>query len=89
MPPPKAWELNFRDYWGYNIAAYRLSRLLNLDCVPVSVRREIDGKGAAVTWWIDDVLMTEKTRYLHKKIRPPDVDGLEPPDVHASGSSTS
>ncbi len=65
-------ERDFRDYWGYNIAAYRLSRLLNLECVPVSVRREIDGKGAAVTWWIDDVLMTEKTRYL-RKLRPPDV----------------
>jgi hypothetical protein len=69
----KGWELNFRDYWGYNIAAYRLSRMLNLHRVPVSVRREIDGKGAAVTWWIDDVLMTEKTRFV-KKIRPPDVD---------------
>jgi hypothetical protein len=69
----KGWELNFRDYWGYNVAAYRLSRMLNLHRVPVSVRREIDGKGAAVTWWIDDVLMTEKTRFL-KKERPPDVD---------------
>jgi hypothetical protein len=72
-PTAKGWELNFRDYWGYNVAAYRLSRLLNLDRVPVSVRREIDGKGAAVTWWIDAVLMTEKTRFL-TKVRPPDVE---------------
>lgn len=68
----KGWELNFRDYWGYNVAAYRLSRLLNLRCVPVSVRREIDGEMAAVTWWIDDTLMTEKTRFRSKQ-RPPDV----------------
>jgi len=42
--------------------------------VPVSVWREIDGKGAAVTWWIDGVLMTEKTRFL-TKVKPPDVEG--------------
>jgi hypothetical protein len=68
----KGWEVNFRDYWGYNIAAYRLSRMLGLDRVPVSVRREVDGRPAAVTWWIDDVLMTEKTRF-HSKLKPPDV----------------
>jgi len=72
-PTAKGWELNFRDYWGYNVAAYRLSRMLTLNRVPVSVRREIDGLGAAVTWWIDDLLMTEKTRFL-TKVRPPDVD---------------
>ena len=72
-PTAKGWEVNFRDYWGYNVAAYRLSRMLNLDRVPVSVRREIDGQGAAVTWWIDNLLMTEKTRFL-TKVRPPDVE---------------
>lgn len=72
-PTAKGWELNFRDYWGYNVAAYRLSRMLNLERVPVSVRREIDGKGVAVTWWIDDSLMTEKTRF-QTNVRPPDVD---------------
>lgn len=67
----KGWELHFRDYWGYNVAAYRLGRMLNLR-VPVSVRREIDGEPAAVTWWIDDALMTEKTRF-RSKLKPPDV----------------
>jgi hypothetical protein len=71
-PTAKGWEVNFRDYWGYNVAAYRLSRLLHLKRVPVSVRREIDRKGAAITWWIDDVLMTEKTRFM-TRVRPPDV----------------
>ena len=71
-PTAKGWEENFRDYWGYNVAAYRLGRLLNLDRVPVSVRRLIDGKPAAVTWWVDDVLMTEKTRFT-SSLKPPDV----------------
>jgi hypothetical protein len=51
----------------YNIAAYRLSRLLGLDNVPVSVERTVDGKPAAVTWWLDDVAMEEGDR-VKKKI---------------------
>lgn len=58
----KASEINFRDSYRYNIAAYRLSRLLGMDNVPVSVDRRVDGKAAAVTWWLDDVAMTEKER---------------------------
>ncbi|MEX2301170.1 MAG: hypothetical protein WD733_09550 [Bryobacterales bacterium] len=71
-PTANGWESNFRDYWGYNVAAYRLSRMLELGRLPVSVRREVDGKPAAVTWWIDDVLMTEKTRFT-SNLKPPDV----------------
>ena len=65
------YELDFRDSYKFNIAAYRLSRLLGLDAIPVSVERRIDGRVGAVTWWIDDVLMTEKRRY-QRKIEPPD-----------------
>ena len=65
------YELEFRDSYQFNIAAYRLSRMLGLDAVPVSVERRIDGRKGAVTWWIDDVLMTEKRRY-QRKVEPPD-----------------
>jgi len=58
----KASEVNFRDSYLYNIAAYRLSRLLGMNNVPVSVDRRVDGKPAAVTWWVNDVAMTEKER---------------------------
>ena len=37
-------ELNFRDFYRYNIAAYRLAALLGIDNVPVSVLRPIDGQ---------------------------------------------
>ena len=67
---PQGTELNFRDSYKYNIAAYRLDRLLNLHVIPVSVERKIKGKTAAVTWWVDDVKMMEKKRYK-KKIAPP------------------
>ena len=55
-------EMNFRDTYHFNIAGYRLARLLGLDNVPVSVERRVEGKPSAVTWWIDDVLMDEGGR---------------------------
>jgi len=64
-------EFNFRDSYRYNIAAYRLSLLLGLDNVPMSVERRVNGKNAAVTWWVDDVLMDERAR-LKANDRGPD-----------------
>lgn len=63
-------EINFKDTYRYNVAAYRLARLLELDNVPMSVERPIEGQPAAVTWWIDDVMMDELDR-LKKKARDP------------------
>lgn len=65
-------ELNFRDSWRYNVAAYRLSLLLGLDMVPVTVQRNYQRGPASFTWWVDDVLMDEGTR-LKQKVRAPDV----------------
>ena len=67
---PKHSEVNFKDTYRYNIAAYRLSRLLGLEEVPMSVLRMVGGKPAAVTWWIDDVAGDEGAR-LKKKIVSP------------------
>lgn len=64
-------ELNFRDSWRYNVAAYKLDRLLDLRMTPVSVERKVGGSTGAVTWWVDDVLMDE-TKRLKEKTPPPD-----------------
>ena len=32
-------EINFRDSWRFNIAAYKIDRLLDLQLVPVAVQR--------------------------------------------------
>ncbi len=64
-------EMNFTDSYKYNIAAYRLDKLLGLGMIPVSVKRNIKRKPAAVTWWVDDVLMTETER-TRKNIPTPD-----------------
>ena len=61
-----------RDAWRYNIAAYRLDRLLQLNMVPVSVERRWNYKDAAFTWWLDDVMMDEQER-LKRKQEPADV----------------
>lgn len=55
-------ELGFRDSYLYNVAAYRLAVLLGIDNVPMSVLRRVDRRPAAVTWWVDDVAMTEAER---------------------------
>jgi len=64
-------EINFRDSWKYNVAAYRLDRLLELNMTLVSIERKIHGKSGSVTWWVDDVSMMEVDRHK-KKIEPPD-----------------
>ena len=63
-------ELNFRDSYNYNIAAYRLAVLLGMDSVPMSVRRAVRGVPAAVTWWVDDVAMTERERFEQGTLGP-------------------
>jgi hypothetical protein len=60
---------NFKDQWRYNVAAYRMARLLGLTNVPVSVERRVDQIPAAVTWWVDGVLMDEEERTKREKDR--------------------
>ena len=67
-------ELNLYDKYIYNVAAWKLARMLGVeDMVPPSVERNYQGVGAAFTWWIDDVLMDEEDR-VAKKVTPPDSD---------------
>ena len=64
-------EFNFRDYWGYNVAAYRLGVMLEMDMIPPSVLRLFRSEKAAFTWWVDDVMMDEMARQK-QKVSPPD-----------------
>ncbi len=69
-------EIDLRDSWRYNVAAYRLDRLLGLGMVPVTVERRDELREASFTWWVDDFLMDEKTR-LRKKAASPDPEAWE------------
>jgi hypothetical protein len=67
-------EFNFRDSWMYNVAAYKLDRLLGLKLVPVTVQRRWRTSLGSFTWWIDDVMMDEGDR-LKRKLQSPDPQG--------------
>jgi hypothetical protein len=65
-------EQDFKDSWKFNVAAYRLAKLLGLTFMtPVSVERTVNGKPSAVTWWIDNIMMDERDR-IAKNLQPPD-----------------
>lgn len=63
-------EFDFRDSWSFNVAGYRVDRLIGMNMVPVSVERKWNYKDAAFTWWLDDVMMDEESR-LKDKTEPP------------------
>jgi hypothetical protein len=65
-------EFDFRDSWQFNIAAYKLDRLIGLNMVPVSVQGRLRSDPAAITWWVDDVMMDEGGRLKQKAEVPED-----------------
>jgi hypothetical protein len=77
-------EFNFRDSWTFNVAAYKIDRLIGFNVVPVSVARRHDYKEAAFTWWLDDVMMHEEERLKLKadaQKKPELKAQAEPPDT--------
>jgi len=63
-------EMNFRDSYKFNLAAYELACMLGLgQMMPVTVERKIGGKIGSLTWWLK-VQMDEADR-MKKKITPP------------------
>jgi hypothetical protein len=48
----------FRDHYSFEVAAYRLNRLLGLDRVPPTTVRRIDGRQGSLQLWIEGA-MTE------------------------------
>jgi hypothetical protein len=64
-------DMNFRDSYKYDIAAYEVAKLLGLgDMMPVTVQRSWGGKTGALSWWLP-VMMDEGQR-LKKKVKVPD-----------------
>lgn len=64
-------EANFVDSYRYNIAAYRLARLLGLsDFVPVTVERRWNGRIGALSWWIDNAM--DEGERLRRRLSAPD-----------------
>jgi hypothetical protein len=67
-------ELNFRDYWGYDIAGYRIAKLLGMDdMVPVYTERKWNGTAGAISWRVPNLQFDEADRHT-QHIQPPDLD---------------
>jgi len=68
---PDRTEINFRDSYHFNIAAYELSKLLGLnDMCPVTVQRNWAGKTGALSWWVN--FWIHESERIEKKLEPPD-----------------
>jgi hypothetical protein len=62
-------ETDFKDSWKYEVAAYRLDRILGLNMVPVTIERKIDGKQGSLQLWMDGCIT--EARRLKDKLEPP------------------
>jgi hypothetical protein len=65
-------EMDFKDSWLFEVAAYELDKLLGLGMVPVTVERSYNGKKGSLQIWINDCIM-ESDR-LKRKLDVPDPD---------------
>lgn len=64
-------ELDFRDSYHFNIAAFELAALLGLaGVVPVTVERRLDGQSGSLSWWVN--WKWDEQMRVKQKLRPPD-----------------
>jgi hypothetical protein len=73
--PQKGPPVPMRDSWRFNVAAYKVDRLLGLNMVTVTIARSYKGKPGAISWWVDNVMFEEHER-VKKEIAPPDPEAF-------------
>jgi hypothetical protein len=49
---PSGIQAGFLEGWQYEIAAYRLDKLVGLDMIPPTVEREFEGRPGALSYWV-------------------------------------
>jgi hypothetical protein len=64
-------ELDFRDSYHFNIAAWELARLIGIDAmVPPCVERRIQYEKGSLCWWVQ--WKWDEQMRIEQKLRPPD-----------------
>lgn len=67
-------EMNFKDSYHFNIAGYRLAKMLGLDnMIPMYVERKWNGNSGTMGWWVPGVKFDEGER-LKQHVSAPDAD---------------
>lgn len=75
-------EYNFKDTYHFNIAAWKLARLLGIEnMMPPYVDRRYEGQPASFSWWIDDAKMDENERTKRKAEAPDQASFLQEWDI--------
>ena len=64
---------NMEDNWRFEVAAYRIDRMIGLGLVPATVQREYRGNRGSLQWWVDAEMSEAERRR----------NNLEPPDREA------
>lgn len=67
---PSGMQLGFLEGWQYEIAAYRLDKLIGLNMIPPAVEREFQGKKGALVYWAENKYSLLKV--VEQGIRIPD-----------------
>jgi hypothetical protein len=62
-------EVDFKDSWMFEIAAYEVDKLLGLNLVPPTVERVVNGQKGSAQLWIEDNF-SEATRLKEKRPTP-------------------
>jgi hypothetical protein len=70
----------YSDRYQYDIAAYRVDRMLNLNLVPITVEREYKGQKGVLVLWVDDLIseldINQQKLRLNKICNKSDEDNL-------------
>jgi hypothetical protein len=61
---------NMEDNWRFEIAAYRIDRLIGLGLVPATVERSYRGKQGSLQWWVVSEMSESERR--RGNLQPPD-----------------
>jgi hypothetical protein len=66
-------ELNFKDWWEFNVAGYELAKILEINMVPPYVERGRlpGGKHGSLTWAVKGILELERRK---RKLEPPNAE---------------